>query len=199
MLNRVILVGRLTKDPEIRTTQSGTAVSFFTVASDRPFANKQTGEREADFISCQAWRQTAEFVSKYFRKGSMIIVEGALRNNNYTDQNGVKHYSMVVQVDNVSFGESKRATEQQQAYNQPQQSNYNNQYSQQQPNYNQQYASQQYASQQYAPQQNPQQFVQQAQQQNIPTQQTAPQSLSIGDLGDLGDFEEIISDGEVPF
>lgn len=192
MLNRVILVGRLTKDPEIRTTQSGTSVVLFTVASDRPFANKQTGEREADFISCQAWRQTAEFVSKYFRKGSMIIVEGALRNNNYTDQNGVKHYSMVVQVDNVSFGESKKATEQQQTYNQPQQNNYNNQYSQQQqPNYNQQYAPQQ-----NPPQQNPQQFVQQAQQQNIPTQQTAPQSLSIGDLGD---FEEIISDGDLPF
>lgn len=109
MINKVILMGRLTADPEIRQTQNGTAVAKFTVAVNRQYADKQTGERQADFISVQAWKNTAEFVSKYFHKGSMIIVEGSMRNNDYTDKNGVKHYSMVVQADSVTFGESKSA------------------------------------------------------------------------------------------
>ena len=74
------------------------------------FKDKTTGERQADFIRCVAWRQTAEFVSKYFSKGKMIIVEGSLRNDDYTDNNGVKHYSYNVVADNVSFGESKSAS-----------------------------------------------------------------------------------------
>lgn len=106
MLNKVILMGRLCADPDFRQTQSGVAVCRIRVAVDRRFSNKQTGEREADFISVTCWRQQAEFVSRYFHKGSMIIVEGSLRNSDYTDQNGVKHYSMDVQADNVSFGES---------------------------------------------------------------------------------------------
>ena len=106
-LNKVILFGRLTKDPDFRQTQSGTPVCRFTVACDRAFANKKTGKREADFIECQAWRQTAEFVSRYFQKGSAITVDGSLRNNNYTDNNGVKHYGYVVMADNVGFGGSK--------------------------------------------------------------------------------------------
>ena len=107
MLNRVFLHGRLTKEPELRQTQSGIAVVRFTVAVDRPYSKDK--EREADFIECTAWRQTAEFVSRYFSKGSAIIVEGQLRNNNYEDKNKVKHYSYTVLVDNVHFAESKKS------------------------------------------------------------------------------------------
>lgn len=114
-LNRVILFGRIVRDPEYRQTTSGTAVCRFTVACYRQFANKQTGEREADFIECQAWRNTADFVSRYFQKGSAITVEGSLRNNNYEDKNGVKHYSYVVMADNVGFGGSKLDNQQQSA------------------------------------------------------------------------------------
>ena len=110
MINKVILMGRLTADPNFSQTQSGVAYCRFTVAVDRKFADKTTGERQADFINVVAWRQTAEFVSKYFSKGKMIIVEGTLRNNNYTDSNGVKHYSYNVIADSVSFGESKSAS-----------------------------------------------------------------------------------------
>lgn len=103
-LNRIILFGRIVRDPEFRQTTSGTAVCRFTVACDRQYADKQTGKREADFIECQAWRQTAEFVSRYFTKGAAITVEGSLRNNNFEDKNGVKHYGYVVMADAVGFG-----------------------------------------------------------------------------------------------
>ncbi len=145
MLNKVILMGRLTADPELRQTTSGISTCRFSVAVDRPYRKDQ--ERQADFIRVNTWRQTAEFVSRYFSKGKMIIVEGSLRNNDYTDANGVKHYSMEVQADNVSFGESKGGGQQQAAP---------------------------------AP------------------AQTQPAQESI-QLGDLSDFEEILSDGEVPF
>ena len=111
MLNKVILMGRLTADPELRQTTSGISTCRFSVAVDRPYRKDQ--ERQADFIRVNTWRQTAEFVSRYFSKGKMIIVEGSLRNNDYTDANGVKHYSMEVQADNVSFGESKGGGQQQ--------------------------------------------------------------------------------------
>ena len=107
-LNRVILFGRLTKDVDLRRTQTGVAVARFTVACDRQFANKQTGEREADFIECVAWRQTADFVARYFSKGAAITVEGTLQNNNYEDKNGTKHYSYVVIAEQVGFGGSKQ-------------------------------------------------------------------------------------------
>ena len=109
-MNKVILMGRLTRDPDIRysTGESATAVARYTLAVDRRF--RRDGEQTADFIGCVAWRKTAEFVSKYFKKGSMIIVEGTLQNNNYTDSNGVKHYSYNVVADSVSFGESKSAS-----------------------------------------------------------------------------------------
>ena len=100
MLNKVILMGRLTADPELRQTPSGVSSCRFSVAVNRNYTSKETGERQTDFINVVAWRNTAEFVSRYFSKGKMIIVEGSLRNNNYTDQNGVKHYSMDVQADN---------------------------------------------------------------------------------------------------
>lgn len=112
MLNRVILMGRLTADPELRRTPSGIASCKFTVAVDRGFKSKDTTERQADFIRVTAWRASAEFVSKYFSKGKMIIVEGSLRNNDYTDKDGVKHYSMDVQADKVLFGESKGGSSQ---------------------------------------------------------------------------------------
>lgn len=108
-MNKVILVGRLTADPELRQTQSGISSCRFNVAVDRRFADKNTGERQADFISCTAWRQTAEFVSRYFNKGKLICVEGSLRNNNYQDKNhpDVTHYTTDVQVDNVEFAGGK--------------------------------------------------------------------------------------------
>lgn len=98
-------MGRLTADPDLRQTQSGVATCRFTVAADRKFADKTTGEKQADFITCVAWRQTAEFVSRYFTKGKMIAVEGELRNNNYQDRNhpDVTHYTTEVLVDQVHF------------------------------------------------------------------------------------------------
>lgn len=171
-MNKVILVGRLTADPELRQTQSGIASCRFTVAVDRRFADKSTGERQADFITCTAWRQTAEFVSRYFNKGKLICIEGSLRNNNYQDRNHpeITHYTMDVQVDNVEFvggkGESggNGGGYQNGGYGAPQ-NNYNNNYS-------------------------------------APPQQAAPQQPAANDsmsYGNLSDFEEILSDGDVPF
>ena len=104
-MNKVILVGRLTADPVLRQTQSGISSCRFTVAVDRRIADKNTGERQADFISCTAWRQTAEFISRYFTKGKLIAVEGSLRTGSYADKNhpDVTHYTTDVQVDNVEF------------------------------------------------------------------------------------------------
>lgn len=107
MLNKVIIMGRLTADPELRQTPSGISTCRFSVAVDRGYKSKDTGERQTDFIRVTAWRQTAEFVSRYFSKGQMIVIEGSLRNNNYEDQNGVKHYSMEVLADSVSFAGSR--------------------------------------------------------------------------------------------
>lgn len=153
-MNKVVLIGRLTADPKLRQTQSGISTCRFTVAVNRKFKN-QNDEYDADFISCTAWRQTAEFVSKYFSKGKMIAVEGSLRTGSYTDKNhsDVTHYTTDVFVDGVEFcgdkGTSNAATT---------------------------------ATQQPS---NAQAVIQQAQQQGIPT--------------DLSEFEEILSDGDVPF
>lgn len=108
-MNKVILMGRLTADPELRQSQNGVSSCRFTVAVNRQFVNKQTGEREADFINCIAWRQTAEFISRYFRKGSMVVVEGTLRNNSYQDRKypDVTHYTTDVLVDKAEFTGSK--------------------------------------------------------------------------------------------
>lgn len=104
-MNKTILVGRLTADPELRQTQSGVASCRFTVAVDRKFADKNSGEKQSDFITCVAWRQTAEFVSRYFNKGKMIALEGSLRTGKYQDKNheDVTHYTTEVYVDNVEF------------------------------------------------------------------------------------------------
>ncbi len=154
-MNKVILIGRLTADPEFRQTQSGISSCRFTVAANRNFKNSK-GEYEADFISCQAWRQTAEFINRYFRKGQMIAINGTLRTGSYQDKNhsDVTHYTTDVLVENVEFCGSKsdnstsstsNTTTQQAAAQQPQNVNNNMSY------------------------------------------------------GDLSDFEEILSDSDVPF
>lgn len=108
MLNRVILMGRITQDLELKQTPSGVSVLSFSVAVDRSFV-KQGEEKQTDFINCVAWRQTAEFISRFFGKGRMIAIEGNLRTRNYEDQNGSKHYVTEVYVDSVSFtGEAKQ-------------------------------------------------------------------------------------------
>lgn len=145
-MNKLILLGRLTADPELKQTQSGVSSCRFTVAVNRKFKDKQTGDYPADFINCQAWRQTAEFIAKYFRKGDMIAIEGSVQNNNY-ESNGVKQYTYIVSVENVEFGGSRNSNQ----------------------------------SSQPAPQ-----------------QPTAQQSASADNIT-LGDFEEILADGEVPF
>ena len=109
MLNHITIMGRLTRDPELRRTGSGVAVASFTVAVDRDFGGRDGGERETDFIDCVAWRQTGEFVSKYFTKGSMIVVSGRLQIRNWNDKDGNKRRSAEVVADNCYFGESKRA------------------------------------------------------------------------------------------
>lgn len=161
MFNRCIFMGRLCADPEFRQTASGTPVCRFRIAVNRP--KKQDCSQEADFIGCTAWRGTAEFVARYFSKGQMIHVEGQLRNNDYTDNNGVKHYSMDVLAENVAFCGGKNEDGQQ----------------------NNQNAGQ--------PQQKRQASAPARQQ-----QQAAPVQQSL-DIGDLAEFEEILSDGEVPF
>ena len=153
-LNKWIGMGRLTADPETRWTPAGMQVVKFTVAIDR--IPDKNGEKKADFVSCTAFNKTAEIVSRYFAKGKMIAVEGNLQNNNYTDQNGVKHYGMQILVNSVNFCGDRQQTIQQA----PQQT-YNNK----------------------APQ-----FVSNAQGAGVPS-----------GLDDLAGFEEIISDGDVPF
>lgn len=108
MLNRIIIMGRLTRDPELRHTQTGTAVASFTLAVDRDFKDKSTGERSTDFIDVVAWRQTGEFVSRYFTKGRMAVVEGRLQIRDWTDKDGGKRRSAEIVADNVYFGDSKR-------------------------------------------------------------------------------------------
>ncbi len=168
MLNKVILMGRLTADPELRQTPNGVSTCQFTVAVDRNFA-PQGGERQTDFITVVTWRQTAEFVSRYFAKGRMIAVEGSLRTRSYTDKRypDVTHYVMEVVADQVHFTGEK---------------------AQQQSGGN--YAPQQFAQPQYS------QPVQNAQPQYAPQQSAPAPAVS---FGDLGDFEEVIGDGDLPF
>ena len=106
MLNHITIMGRLTRDPELRRTGSGVAVARFTLAVDRDFGGRDGGERETDFIDCVAWRQTGEFVSKYFTKGRMAVVSGRLPIRNWTDKDGNKRRSAEVIADNVYFGDS---------------------------------------------------------------------------------------------
>ena len=154
--NLILITGRLAAAPELKTTQSGISCCSFNVAVNRPYQKDK--QQEADFIPVIAWRQTAEFVSRYFEKGSVITVLGSIRNNNYTDQNGVKHYSMNVQAENVSFG--LKSSDSNASAGQPT-------------------AAPPAANQ-------------------TPDAKNQPAEESV-QLGDLNDFEEILSDGEVPF
>jgi single-strand DNA-binding protein len=151
-MNKVIIIGRLTADPELRTSQNGTVSCRFNAAVNRKFKN-QNGEYDADFISCVAFKQTAEFISRYFSKGKMIALEGTLRAGSYQDRNhpDVTHYTTDVFIENVEFCGDK-------GNNQP------------------------------APQTTAQNVVQQAQSVCVQTEQM-----------NLSDFEEILSDGDVPF
>lgn len=150
-MNKVILIGRFTADPELRQTTSGIASCRFTVAVNRKFKN-DAGEYEADFISCVAWRQTAEFICRYFKKGQMITIEGNLRTSTYTDKkhSDVTHYATDVYVDSVEFCGSKNENT---AVNTS----------------------------------------------SVTTQQSTVQQEPEPAIGSLDEFEEIISDGEVPF
>lgn len=108
MLNHITIMGRFTKDPELRRTNSGTAVASFTLAVDRDFSGRDGGEKETDFIDCTAWKHTAEFVSKYFTKGRMAVVSGRLQIRSWTDKEGNKRRTAEVVADNVYFGDSKK-------------------------------------------------------------------------------------------
>ena len=110
MLNKIVLQGRLCKGPELRHTQSGTAVTSFTLAVDRDMKNKETGEKVTDFIDCVAWRNTAEFAANYFSRGRMAVVEGRLQIRDWTDKDGNKRKSAEVLVGNLYFGDSKNST-----------------------------------------------------------------------------------------
>ena len=108
MLNHITVMGRLVRDPELRRTGSGVAVASFTVAVERDFGGRDGGERKTDFINCVAWRQTGEFISKYFAKGRMIVVDGRLEMRDWTDRDGNKRTSAEINVANAYFGDSKR-------------------------------------------------------------------------------------------
>jgi len=118
-MNQIVLMGRLTRDPELRHTQTGTAVASFALAVDRGYSSKDSGERQTDFIDIVAWRQTAEFVSKYFTKGQMAAVTGRLQIRDWTDKDGNKRRSAEVVADNVYFTESKKSREASGMYTEP--------------------------------------------------------------------------------
>ena len=215
--NKVILIGRLTADPEFSQSTSGVSFCRFSIAVDRGYA-KNGQEKQTDFFRVSTFRQTAEFVSRYFTKGKLILVEGKVQNDNYTDQNGVKHYSCSIVADNVSFVGSKSDDNMNGNGYQPNgyQPNNNNGYA---PNYN--YQPNNYG---YQPNNNNGNFqpnnggnFQQnngyqpnnnggfQQDNNIPQQNpqnmSSPQEVQPDhfESGSLSDFEEILSDGEVPF
>ena len=108
MLNRTIIMGRMTREPELRYTQSQTPVASFTLAVDRDFSGRDGGEKQTDFIDCVAWRSTAEFISKYFHKGSMTVVDGKIQVRNWTDHDGAKRRNFEIVAESVYFGESKK-------------------------------------------------------------------------------------------
>lgn len=121
MLNKINVMGRLTRDPELRRTNSGAAVTSFSIACDRDYKS-DNGEREVDFFDCVAWRNTAEFVSKYFTKGRMAVVSGRLQTRMWTDKDGNKRKATEIVAESVYFGDSKREEASQQSYAAPQES-----------------------------------------------------------------------------
>ena len=111
MLNHIVIMGRMVRDPELRKTQSGISVCSFTIACDRDFKSKDGGEKETDFIDCVAWRSTAEFVCKYFTKGRMMAVDGRLQLRDWVDKEKNKRRSAEIQVDSAYFADSKKEQE----------------------------------------------------------------------------------------
>ena len=192
MLNKVLLMGRITRELELKQTPQGVPVLSFSVAVDRNFV-KQGEERQADFINCVAWRQTAEFITRFFGKGRMICIEGNLRTRTYDDQNGNKRYATEVYVDNAYFTGEK--AQQNGGYNQggyqqggyQQGGGYNGGYQQGGGYNNGGYQNNNY-------QQNNSYQNQPAPQQNAPAPSSDP-SLNIGELDDF----EVLSDDGVPF
>lgn len=119
MLNHITIMGRLTRDPELRRTGTGVAVTNFTIAVDRDFSTKDGGEKKTDFIDCIAWRSTGEFVAKHFTKGRMAVVSGRLEIREWTDKEGNKRRNAEVVADNVYFGDSKKSSEGDSTYTAP--------------------------------------------------------------------------------
>lgn len=118
MLNHIVIMGRLTRDPELRYTANQIPVASFTLAVDRDYQSKDSGERETDYIECVAWRSTAEFISKYFKKGSMAAVSGRLQIRDWTDRDGGKRRSAEVLIENIYFGDGKKTSSGRKAANQ---------------------------------------------------------------------------------
>lgn len=129
MLNLIVLMGRLTADPEMRTTPSGISCARFTLAVERNYTDKQTGTRQADFIDVVAWRSTADFVSRYFHKGQLITTQGSLQTHAYDDKDGNRRKAFEVVTDNVYFAEPKRSNENGGDYSSGYNTGYNNNYS----------------------------------------------------------------------
>ena len=119
MLNHITIMGRMTRDPELRRTGTGVAVTSFTLAVDRDYNPKDGAEKEVDFIDCNAWRGTGEFVAKYFSKGSMAVVSGRLQIRNWTDKDGNKRRNAEVVADSVYFGDSKKSDQGTSTYQAP--------------------------------------------------------------------------------
>ena len=120
MLNHITIMGRLTRDPEIRSTSNNTPVASFTLAVDRDFGKDEQGNRQTDFIDCTAWRTTAEFVGKYFQKGSMAVVSGRLQIRDWQDQNGNKRKTAEVVTESIYFADSRKDAPARPAVAQPQ-------------------------------------------------------------------------------
>jgi single-strand DNA-binding protein len=221
-------MGRLTADPDYRQTPQGIPVCRFSIAVDRGYVSKSSGQKETDFINITAWRGTADFVSRYFNKGKPIIVEGSLRNDNYTDKNGIQRYEMHVDASNVYFTlNDSRANNNAGGYNNyGNQGNYNGGYQQgnyggnggYQNGYGNNYGNQGGYGNDYYQQQQPQQPIPQQPQQAPVYQQpvnnapTVPDNVASNNnvandngasadvqVGNLDDFEEILNDGEIPF
>lgn len=108
MLNHITIMGRLTRDPEMRRTQSGTGVCSFTIACERDFTDKHSGEKETDFFDCVAWHKTADFVEQYFSKGRMAVVSGRLQTRSWNDKDGNKRKTTEIVVENIYFADSKK-------------------------------------------------------------------------------------------
>ncbi|MFA5542552.1 MAG: single-stranded DNA-binding protein [Bacilli bacterium] len=193
-MNKVVLVGRITKDPELKRTGSDIPYVQFTVAVNRPYKNN-TGERQADFIGCVAWRQTAEVISKYVRKGQQIGVDGSIQTRSYDDSNGVKHYVTEVLVENFHFIESKKEDS---GYNDYSSGGYNQQYNQSGPQYTQNPQSRQ---QNYGSSQQPNRGYTASRSYNQTNEQTQNRGQNPQKPKDIFDDidNQFVSDDDLPF